>query len=96
MKIIKISAEWCGPCKVLEHNLNTLNVDHTTIDVDTDVKEELEILEKYPVRNVPTMLFFDDNDVFIDKVIGSLGRADLQSRIDEIKSKIKNNETNKA
>ncbi len=96
MKIIKISAEWCGPCKVLEQNLIDLHVDHTTVDVDTDIKEEIEILEKYSIRNVPTMLFFDDNDVFIDKVVGSLGRADLQNKITEIKSKIKINETNKA
>ena len=60
LSIIKFSAEWCGPCKmlapVLEEISNEISdVDIFEVDIDDDTKEEL--VKQYSVNVVPTIIF---------------------------------------
>ena len=67
MKLIKVYAEWCGPCRVLEKILTDNNVDHININIDTPEGEEFT--EKYKVRNVPVLIKMQD-DVEIGRFTG--------------------------
>lgn len=67
MKLIKVYAEWCGPCKVLEKMLTDNKIDHTSINIDTPEGEEFT--EKYKVRNIPVLIKIQDN-VEIDRFTG--------------------------
>lgn len=70
MKLIKLYSNSCGPCKVLENNLKQANIEHENVLVASDKGEEL--VEKYNVRNIPTLLLLDDNDNLIKKFTGIL------------------------
>lgn len=52
MTVLKFSAAWCGPCKILSETLK--NVDGIeTIDIDKDE----ETTAKYSIKSVPTLVF---------------------------------------
>lgn len=69
MKLIKFSASWCMPCKNLESRLNKLDL---TIDLFSyDVEEEVELTEKWKVRNVPTVILVDDNGHEVKRWVGN-------------------------
>ena len=76
MKLIKIYSKTCGPCKVLEKNLVESGVDYDSVDVASEEGED--IVEKYGVRAVPTLLLVDDNGTLLNKRTGILN-------VDEIK-----------
>ena len=76
MKLIKIYSKTCGPCKVLEKNLVESGVDYDSVDVASEEGED--IVEKYGVRAVPTLLLVDDNGTLLNKRTGILS-------VDEIK-----------
>lgn len=56
-KLMKFSADWCRPChqqaKLLE-GFKDAEV------VAIDVEEEEELAAKYGIRNLPTMILFDE------------------------------------
>lgn len=70
MRLIKLYSNSCGPCKVLENNLKQANIEHENVLVASDKGEEL--VEKYNVRNIPTLLLLDDNNNLIKKFTGIL------------------------
>lgn len=83
LKVVKFSADWCGPCKNLskviteiENDMN--NVDFCEIDVDTYP----DSLEEYGIRSIPLMVFYMDG-MIVDKTVGSMNRFDLKNKIDE-------------
>ena len=76
MKLIKIYSKACGPCKVLEKNLVESGVKYDSVDVASEEGED--IVEKYGVRAVPTLLLVDDNGTLLNKHTGILN-------VDEIK-----------
>lgn len=69
MKLIKLYSNSCGPCKVLENNLKQANIEHENVLVASDKGEELA--DKYNVRNIPTLLLLD-GDNLVKKFTGIL------------------------
>ena len=67
-KIIKIYADWCGPCKVLEKMLVENNVEHESVNIDSPDGEGLSL--KYNVRAIPTMLVLDEDGNLLRKMTG--------------------------
>ena len=57
--VIKVSASWCGPCKVLANVINGLedSIKNTFVEVDAD--EADDIIQQLNVRNVPVLIFYD-------------------------------------
>jgi len=55
IEVLKFSATWCGPCKVLAYTLKDV-VGITNIDIEKD----METARKYNVRSVPTLVFLRD------------------------------------
>jgi thioredoxin 1 len=76
MKVVKISASWCGPCKVLEPIFNEVKEemenDNLIFEVvtDDDIKFT-DLSSKFGVRNIPTVLIMDDPETTLyDKIVG--------------------------
>lgn len=67
-KLIKLYADWCGPCKVLEKMLVESNVEHENVNIDSPDGEGLSL--KYNVRAIPTMLVLDDDGNLLRKMTG--------------------------
>lgn len=61
--IIRFTASWCGPCKMLAKTLENadLGVDITVVDID----ENRKLCEKYNVRGVPTLVNTDNNSILV-------------------------------
>ena len=55
IEVLKFSATWCGPCRVLAQTLKDVE-GITNIDIDKDQ----ETPRKYGIRSVPTMVFLKD------------------------------------
>lgn len=74
--IIEFSAEWCGPCRMVKPILEEIS-NETDISVfDVDVDEEVELSEKFGIRNIPTTLYYRNGEL-ISKTVG----ANPKSRI---------------
>lgn len=67
-RILRFTASWCGPCKSLEMNLETANIDLPIEVIDIDVHNE--IAQEYGIRSVPTLVMLDENTE-IKRLIGS-------------------------
>ena len=76
-KIIKIYANWCGPCKQLSKMLEENNITHESVDIDSEKGSELA--EEYNIRALPVILVLDDDGVLIDKKVG------LPSSVEDLK-----------
>jgi len=84
LHVIKVGAQWCAPCKMLEKTITEIeptleDVHFYEIDVD-DVDER--IIEKFGIQNVPVILFFNDG-LQVDRVVGARGRKDLMELIEK-------------
>lgn len=82
MKLVKLYADWCMPCKALEETLQRLNIEHESVDIESLDGEGLSA--KYHVRAIPTLLKFDDEGNFIDKLTGNPDTEILKQFIHEI------------
>lgn len=83
MKIVKISAVWCGSCIKMkkvwneiekEYNLDTLNLDY---DFDEDE------VKKYNVGDILPVAIFFKNDKEIKRLIGEKTKEEIIEVINE-------------
>ena len=75
MKIIKFFSPTCGPCKVLDKNLQEAEIQYENIDITDNNNEEL--LTKYNITSVPTLLGVDNEGNTILKNKGIISTQDL-------------------
>lgn len=86
--VIKIGAEWCGPCKVMNKVISAIeqncgNNFATFYEADADSENVNFLTEKYDVMNLPTFLFFKDG-IFVKKLIGAQAQSTLVDEIEKI------------
>lgn len=81
MKVLKIYSRTCGPCKVLESNLQLAGIPHESIDVQSMQGED--IAAKYEIRAVPTLILVDDEGKVVKRHTGLLGIEDLKKFANE-------------
>ena len=70
LTLVKYSADWCGPCKVLTPILEGVVKNYPDInagEVNIDVYSELAL--KDGIRGVPTIIFYK-NGIVVDKMVG--------------------------
>lgn len=69
MKYLYFSAPWCGPCKILgpkmEQVAESVNVKKINVD------ENQELIQKFEIRNVPTVILIDSEDKELERFIGA-------------------------
>lgn len=82
--VVDFFATWCGPCKMLTPELETVaesRADFDIVKVDIDEAEDLAI--KYNVAVVPTLIMFKDGKE-VDRVSGFMTGEVLTSRVEEL------------
>ena len=81
MRLLKFSAEWCQPCKMLAKTLEGIDVPYPLIEIDIDEKPNLA--QEYKVRGVPTMVLLDENDAEVGRLVGVKTKAEIEEFINE-------------
>ena len=84
VRIIKLGAEWCGPCKTISPILDEISndLDNNLQIAKINIDENPETPQKYNVRSVPTLLLFKDGEVVASKV-GAISKSQLLEWIKE-------------
>ena len=59
--LVDFSASWCGPCKMLEPNLDELSKEYNVLKVDIDKFRELT--DSFNIMSVPTLIVFNNGEV---------------------------------
>ncbi len=78
MKIIKISAIWCGACLITNKVWNQLqkNYDFEAVELDYDIDEEE--VEKYSPGNILPVFLFYKNDNEVARLSGEVSYKELE------------------
>jgi len=79
IEVLKFSATWCGPCRVLSNTLKDVE-GVTQVDID----KEMETARKYRIRSVPTLVFLKD-DKEVHRQSGAISLDRYNQILDEIK-----------
>ena len=76
--LVDFSAVWCGPCKMLDPIVKHLAEawDGKVKVVKIDADENPNIVMKYQVMGIPTLLFFKDGEIK-ERVTGYLPKDKL-------------------
>ena len=77
MKLIKLGATWCSPCKVLSKIIEDIDLGPYTL-VQIDVDSQREQAMKYNIRGVPVLVVEDDNGNELRRSVGFLSQDKLK------------------
>ena len=84
MKIIKIGAIWCPGCLVMKKIWNSINKDYSLDILELDYDMDNDEVKKYNVGNIlPVVIFLDNNDNELERLIGEQKESKLREIIDK-------------
>ena len=84
MKIVKISAIWCGACLKTNKGWNQLNNNYSFegVELDYDIDEE-EVLSYQPGNVLPIFVFLKDNQE-VGRLVGEVSYQELEQKYLEV------------
>jgi thiol-disulfide isomerase/thioredoxin len=77
-KIEKFGAHWCSPCKQLDKTLDKVtNINIIKYDID----DNEELATEKNIRNVPVLIFYNENNEEVNRTVGSIPWNKIQEII---------------
>ena len=78
--ILKLSADWCSGCKLMDIQLNRLGLIVNHVDIDSDTS----YTKKYGVRSIPTLIKLSETGEELGRLVGSQSDSKLKEFFDGI------------
>lgn len=82
LTVVKVGAEWCGPCKVVKPILETASNELETPIGSIDADTSNELAKNLGVRNIPTTFFYKNGEQ-LGSHIGAFNRQQLEDLIEK-------------
>jgi thioredoxin 1 len=79
-KVVRFTASWCGPCKMLAKTLEEVDSKLPIEVVDIDVHPE--IAAEFGIRSVPTLVIVEDN-IPSKRIVGNKTKQELEAFIND-------------
>ncbi len=71
LTILKFTAEWCAPCKRFDSILQKMEKEFPEVKfIYVDIDKCTKTAQKYRVKSVPTLIFFNGEEECGDRVVG--------------------------
>lgn len=80
--LLDFQAEWCGPCKMMEPVIETLNEETEPTIVSIDIDEHNALANEYHVQAVPTFILISDGQIE-EKFTGVQQENDLRAVLEK-------------
>lgn len=79
-RVLRFTATWCQPCKMLAKNLESVNsiVPIEVIDID----ENTDVAVEYGIRSVPTLVMLDEN-MEVKRMSGTKSLKELEDWLND-------------
>ena len=78
MKLLKFSASWCGPCKMLSKTIEQIKDEIPCDIIEIDIDDDFETANKFQIRSVPTLVLMD-GETEIARKTGNISAAELKN-----------------
>ena len=76
--VVDCFAEWCGPCKMLSPIIDELAEELTDVNFyKLNVDESVEVVRKYNIMSIPTILIFNDGEL-VSQSVGFKSKEELK------------------
>jgi len=67
--LVDFYAEWCGPCKMIAPVVEQISQENETLKVvKVDADNAQDLMTKFGIRGIPTLLLIDNGEVVATKV----------------------------
>lgn len=81
LSIIDIWSPYCPPCKAMEPIIDKISKEFEEVEVKKlNAVENFELVSKYGIKMVPTILFLKDGKL-VDSSVGAMTEAELENKI---------------
>ncbi len=71
LTVLKFTAEWCAPCKRFDSILQKMEKEFPEVKfIYVDIDKCTKTAQKYRVKSVPTLVFFNGEEESCERVVG--------------------------
>lgn len=84
MKLLKFYADWCAPCRQQSRLLDKVS-GIEIISVDIEAAENWDLVEKFQIRSLPTLILLDSQEKEITRFVGLTTLKDIQEKLNNQK-----------
>ena len=78
--LIDFWAEWCGPCRMVAPVLDQIEAEHGLTIGKLNTDENPELMARYGVMGLPTMLLFENGEP-VKQIVGAKPKRMLVSEL---------------
>ena len=83
--VIDFWAEWCGPCRMVTPIIEELAGEYEgrALICKCNVEDNDDVVAKYMVRNIPTLIFLKDGQQ-VDKIVGATTKDEIVAKLSKL------------